>query len=283
MDNAYFSLIKSWHIKASEDDFFIKFIFEYLALTATLQTQLYPSEEGRTDRAWIQKLKQDSEVKEKWLEVVAGSSSLQETLEGLVEHLKLEPLAFDVKWWNCNGDSCNNSTVDAGQGCLKDERDYENLIEFWYTVRNNLFHGRKSPVIERDKALVRFAYLSLSRFMEDVLISTIERNIYYPASWEDFFIRFFKGEAEVQDRHGRAGSVYEIVLSDDRDFPLVLMDRVLTREDLINGICLYLDGDVTLTRAIRGLEASANSDDRRSRKDRYFGEVLNRNGIRPIQ
>jgi hypothetical protein len=119
--------------------------------------------------------------------------------------------------------------------------------------------------------------------MEDVLISTIERNIYYPASWEDFFIRFFKGEAEVQDRHGRAGSVYEIVLSDDSDFPFILMDRVLTREDLINGICLHLDGDVTLARARRGLEAAANSEDRKSRRDQYFGEVLNRNQIKSIQ
>ncbi len=35
----YYNLIKGWHSKASSDDYFGKFMFEYLAFIAYLKTQ----------------------------------------------------------------------------------------------------------------------------------------------------------------------------------------------------------------------------------------------------
>jgi len=35
----YYSLIKNWHSKASEEDYFSKFMFEYMAFIAYLRTQ----------------------------------------------------------------------------------------------------------------------------------------------------------------------------------------------------------------------------------------------------
>lgn len=37
----YKDLIKNWHNKASDEDYFSKFVFEYLAFIASLKTQLY--------------------------------------------------------------------------------------------------------------------------------------------------------------------------------------------------------------------------------------------------
>ena len=41
----YFELIKNWHQRASSDttdEYFSKYVFEYLAFIAFLRTQLYP-------------------------------------------------------------------------------------------------------------------------------------------------------------------------------------------------------------------------------------------------
>ena len=39
----YKDLIKNWHSKASDEDYFSKFVFEYLAFIAHLKTQLFES------------------------------------------------------------------------------------------------------------------------------------------------------------------------------------------------------------------------------------------------
>lgn len=46
------------------------------------------------------------------------------------------------------------------------------MVEFWYTVRNNLFHGGKNPQFQRDKLLVENSYKTLSPFV-DILIEQI--------------------------------------------------------------------------------------------------------------
>jgi hypothetical protein len=40
------------------------------------------------------------------------------------------------------------------------------MIEFWYGVRNNLFHGGKNPDVKRDYFLVEHAFKTLSKFMD---------------------------------------------------------------------------------------------------------------------
>lgn len=44
--------------------------------------------------------------------------------------------------------------------------DWPNMVEFWYSVRNNLFHGGKEPNIERDVFLVEHAHFTLRQLMD---------------------------------------------------------------------------------------------------------------------
>ncbi len=59
---------------------------------------------------------------------------------------------------------------------MQDVTDWENLVEYWYRVRNNLSHGRKAPEFRRDRDLVKYAYLTLAPLMENF--------IKYGLSWE---------------------------------------------------------------------------------------------------
>jgi hypothetical protein len=52
---------------------------------------------------------------------------------------------------------------------MQDITDWENLVEYWYRVRNNLFHGRKAPEFRRDRDLVKYAYLTLAPLMENFI------------------------------------------------------------------------------------------------------------------
>ena len=62
----YKDLIKNWHNKASDEDYFSKFVFEYLAFIAHLKTKIFVSND--TDRNAIQKLKQNPTIKNEYLE-----------------------------------------------------------------------------------------------------------------------------------------------------------------------------------------------------------------------
>ena len=53
---------------------------------------------------------------------------------------------------------------------IKDKDDLENLIEFIYIVRNNLFHGEKDPEEFRDFNMVYYAYRLLKPLVE-IMIS----------------------------------------------------------------------------------------------------------------
>ena len=54
-------------------------------------------------------------------------------------------------------------------GVVKDEWDWKSLIEYWYRVRCNLFHGSKSPDDYRDQELIKLAYESLNIFMTEIV------------------------------------------------------------------------------------------------------------------
>ena len=46
-------------------------------------------------------------------------------------------------------------------GVIHDLKDWENMVEFWYSIRNNLFHGAKNPQDERDQFLIENGYKTL--------------------------------------------------------------------------------------------------------------------------
>jgi len=224
----YLVLIKNWHIKASEEDYFSKFTFEYMALMAYLKTQLFSEKEIKTikennskitDRDYIQLLKRNLYFKDCWIGFCSNNKNreLQKLLKSLIVFLKKEPITFDDRWWNFDGLDINLKKKEEKVGVLKNKKDYINLIEFWYSVRNNLFHAEKDPSLYKDRELVRFAFLTLNYFIENVLLKTKELEKIYPSLWEDFF---FKSKKDINSFK-------------DSDFPLVVLNRIIKRSDII--------------------------------------------------
>lgn len=175
----YRDLIQNWHNKALDQDYFSKFVFEYLAFIAQLKTQLFDSSD--TDRQAIQKLKQDSTLKDNYLSKIVSTSELK----GYWEHIKttLDNLRLgnnsrnlnsveEIKWWNCSHSNLEQQTQEEKaklKGVIHSLEDWENMVEFWHSIRNNLFHGAKNPQNERDQFAVKYGYLTLKELMEIML------------------------------------------------------------------------------------------------------------------
>jgi hypothetical protein len=171
----YRELIKNWHAKASEEDYFSKFVFEYLAFIAPLRIQQYPI--SRNDRQAIQRLKQDNEVKRKYLTRISTRKSLKNDWEQIKAELQRARLgnasvslqsADEIKWWNCPHEDfslLSNEEREKTKGVLHSDDDWQNMVEFWHSIRNNLFHGAKDPDSERDQIMVKHGYRTLKELM----------------------------------------------------------------------------------------------------------------------
>ena len=170
---SYDPLIASWHEKAKEGDYFSRFVFEYLAFIALLQNKLYIG--AGNDRAVIQALKQDTSRRETYLAAIARNEPLRMLWREVSAELERTPLhnsSRDLddpeidKWWNSSG-SAPTEDNESPKGIVRSLSDWENMVEFWYGVRNNLFHGGKDPNIRGDCFLVEHAYRTLAAFMEN--------------------------------------------------------------------------------------------------------------------
>ena len=179
----YDALIIGWHNKAKSGDYFSKYIFEYLAFTAYLKSRVELS--SSSDRITVQKLKRDERLKKEYLDRIINDaeSDLQSTWDALIEELKREPLHNSSRdydypdidgWWNTLGDRPREDSK-MEKGVIHSLDDWENMVEFWYGVRNNLFHGGKDPTLKRDLFLVEHAFKTLNAFMK-IIISAIRRN-----------------------------------------------------------------------------------------------------------
>lgn len=162
-------LINNWHVKDPED-YFSGYVFQYLAFIAYLKRKLYTHK--RQDRDAIQLLKRETSLKDKYFTLLNSDKDLQETWKRIKTELDKAPLwnishnwatSEDDKWWNCSADNCSTS---ATKGIIKGLDDWENMVEFWYAIRNNLFHGGKDPQDIRDEFLVSHWYLTLKPFVE---------------------------------------------------------------------------------------------------------------------
>ena len=177
----YIQLIKNWHAKASEEDYFSKFVFEYLAFIAYLKTQKYPSNDRMrsvTDRSVVQQLKREQVIKNNYLSRVRRSQELRHAWQKLKEELDRSPLGNvsrnpelveQIRWWNCSHDNLGEKTDEEKRracGILQSLDDWENMVEFWHSIRNNLFHGGKDPEAERDQLIVKNGYLTLRELSE---------------------------------------------------------------------------------------------------------------------
>lgn len=179
---SYKELIRNWHTKASEEDYFAKFVFEYLAFIAHLKTQLYL--DSNTDRNAIQQLKVEEDLKQKYIELINSKQILKEDWERIKTELDSIPLGNasrdlnnveEIKWWNCSHLDLTQMTTDekAKQcGVIHSLTDWQNMVEFWHSIRNNLFHGAKDPEQRRDKLVVKYGYRTLKELMEYLLNDT---------------------------------------------------------------------------------------------------------------
>ncbi len=172
----YDGLIHMWHDKAEQGDYFSRFIFEYIAFNAYVKSRIVL--DRVSDRTAIQRLKRNSKLKKKYLKSIEQNKILCLAWEELILVLKKEPLlnaSKDIdnpeldKWWNISGEDLESGSNLSGKGIVKSTKDWTNMVEFWYAVRNNIFHGGKNPNVHRDHFLVEHAFKTLRAFMTQEL------------------------------------------------------------------------------------------------------------------
>ena len=155
----YDELIYSWYKKAVVEDYFSKFVFLYMSFIAFLRKKRFP--ECEKDREAIEKLKEDNEIKDKFYTLyVKCDRRMVVEVEALIRELKKQPLI-------------NETDKNIKQVVINSVDDWENIIEFIYTVRNNLFHGDKNPEAFRDSIIVHYAYILLHPIV-DVMVGMID-------------------------------------------------------------------------------------------------------------
>ncbi len=153
----YEVLIRDWFERSELDaDSISQFLFLYISFIAFLTQKQMQS--GRHDRQIIDSLKASDKAKKYYIKLIQSDSKLKDSIHDLINELKDRPIR--------NITRTNDTNWHGEQGALQGEDDWDNLVEFWYRVRNNLFHGHKSPQVERDKTLVHYAYLTLFPLMK---------------------------------------------------------------------------------------------------------------------
>lgn len=172
---SYYPLIGAWHDMAAEGDTFSRFVFQYLSFIAHVKNNLFY--DTSTDRAVIQRLKQELDLRNIYLKRVNEDSDLIKAWTDIIDGLEKRPLhnsSFDPdnpeidRWWN-SIDFQPNTGDEQPKGRVLTLDDWCNMVEFWYSVRNNLFHGGKNPNTKRDAFLVEHAFLTLRPLMDIVL------------------------------------------------------------------------------------------------------------------
>lgn len=150
--------ILEWHQKAEETtDIFVKFILEYIAFIAFLNT--FKTGKKR-DRRLIQELKRDQVIKIEYFKRID-----EKIIKNLINELNREPLLnvtnSEDTWWSCDSNHCPNQ-IPPNNGKINSTRDFINIIEFIYRTRNNLFHGTKKPSYDRDLLIVKYGFKLLN-------------------------------------------------------------------------------------------------------------------------
>ena len=167
----YYPLITAWHNKAAEGDTFSRFVFQYLAFIAHVKNNLFYT--ATNDRQAIQKLKRCEDISDQYLVLVARDEELSQLWIEIISELERKLLRNSStdpdnpeidKWWNSIEDQPNRNSL-LLYGIVHSLEDWPNMIEYWYSVRNNLFHGGKKPDARRDAFLVEHAFQTLRPLM----------------------------------------------------------------------------------------------------------------------
>ena len=163
-------LIRNWHIKAAEEeDYFSKFVFEYLAFIAFLRKKKeeFRYERGLKDREVIQRFKQLEDTKSAYLQRIKDNKKLQGAWAFIKKEFDGEPFSDAA----ARSFRRNEHAYWEGEkkGVIHSLEDWENMVEFWHCVRNNLFHGEKDPERYRDEFAVEYGYKTLKELVELLL------------------------------------------------------------------------------------------------------------------
>ena len=157
--------IKGWFYK-SEPDYFSSFTTLWIAFNAYYKA--YYSYRGGdrnfNNRRGIDKIKESKEHYELVKELVKKSGDFRRNLRSLAHELKGQPLQ---NMQNRKELKLPEEALDSNSEISSDF--YRALVEIIYTIRNNMFHGDKEIVSERDRRLVELAYKILHGFMSEII------------------------------------------------------------------------------------------------------------------
>lgn len=168
------ALILRWHDKAKSGDYFEKYVFEYLAFNAFLKTHI--ALQAPNDRHAIESFKK-SKWKDAYLQLLESEqeSEVRDSWLSIIDELKREPFSnssrdydypeFDGKW------SHPDASKRGRGGTVYALNDWGNMVEFWHSVRNNLFHAGVDPTHRRDMFMVKHAFITLNALMRLVVRS----------------------------------------------------------------------------------------------------------------
>ena len=199
-------MIENWHKKASDDDYVSKFIFEYLAFITYLMNHMPLDKEvkdndkvKKTDRTVIQNLKRNERIENEYLHMVTHGVNFQavpveeEWFESDTRWVEMKPLTDELRcswhtiatilneahnqqkeifnrqdWWNCSNAS-SKKCEDVSKAIISNEKDWVNMVEFWYKLRSNLLHGIINPEDHEYGLLIKNGYITLRPLVEYLL------------------------------------------------------------------------------------------------------------------
>jgi len=152
MNNDTSDLIFKWYSRA-QLDYFDQYINLFIAYNAWFRKVTKKT----NDREAITSLKSRVGI---WDEYVKDEamSQLKSLMTTIAKITNLKPL-----------ENLTRPTDPHWNGIVEDGNDWKGLIEFWYRIRCNLFHGAKSPEETREAKLVELAYKSLNEFMTEII------------------------------------------------------------------------------------------------------------------
>ena len=159
-------LIINWYNKAyQEEDYFSKFVFEYLAFIAFLRKvkKEFRHRTNLFDRNVIEEFKQLKDTKNAYLQRIKNSDELQKAWEHIIKTFKEKPFS------DAAARNLGLNEHRYWEGVINNLEDWDSMVEFWYCVRNNLFHGEKDPDSSRDEFAVEFGYKTLKELVKLLL------------------------------------------------------------------------------------------------------------------
>lgn len=154
------NLIDGWRRKThQEGDPFSKFVFIWFCFNAWME---YLSNK-KTDREMLDELKSRKSNMSNFADIFYAA------LDSRENHFRSNVMALVHQ----SQEKSIENTRDKSKApiSIKDEYDFENIVEAIYRIRCNLFHGGKDPNDSRDQVLVNAAQRILMRWIDDLVKS----------------------------------------------------------------------------------------------------------------